>query len=76
MVDRDIDPIDTVHNVQGLSHISKSVDREEQRKKKKQRKDREALDYRNIDEKLEEELGDEEREVLADEDMDHINFRA
>lgn len=76
--DININAIDTLHHVQGLSHISKSVEREERRKdrKKKEKDDQSILQQRKIDEKLEEELEAEEKEVLADEDMNHINFRA
>jgi hypothetical protein len=75
--DINVNAIDTLHHVQGLSHISKSVDREEQRKGKKKRgKDEQDIQQFNKDEKLEEELKTEEEEVLADEDMDHIDFRA
>ncbi len=75
--DINVNAIDTIHHVQGLSHISKSVDREERRKgKKKKGKDEQRIQQFNKDEKLEEELEVEEKEVLADKDMNHIDFRA
>lgn len=74
--DINVNAIDTVHNVQGLSHISKSVEKEEERKQNKKSKDRHLQNSPNIDEMLEEELEIEEQEVLADKDMNHIDFRA
>ena len=76
--DINVNAIDTLHHVQVLSHISNSVEREERRKDgKKKTKDHQGnQQQRNIDEKLEEDLEIEEKEVLADEDMDHIDFRA
>jgi len=77
MADRDINinPIDTLHHIQGLSNLSDSVERRKEKNQK--RKDSEdVLQSDDIDEKLEEELEIEEKEVMADEDMDHIDFRA
>ena len=79
MVDRDINinPIDTLHHIQGLSNLSNSIERRKEKKDENRRKDRhEVRQSSNIDEKLEEELEVEEKEVLDDEDMDHIDFRA
>lgn len=79
MVDRDINitPIDTLHHVQGLSNLSNSIERRKEKKDENRRKDRHDVQQSaDIDEKLEDELEIEEKEVLADEDMDHIDFRA
>ena len=79
MVDRDINinPIDTLHHIQGLSNLSNSIERRKEKKDENKRKDRHDVKQSGgIDEKLEEELEIEEKEVLADEDMDHIDFRA
>jgi hypothetical protein len=79
MVDRDINitPIDTLHHVQGLSNLSNSIERRKEKKDENRRKDRHDVQQpAGIDEKLEDELEIEEKEVLADEDMDHIDFRA
>ena len=79
MVDRDINitPIDTLHHIQGLSNVSNSIERRKEKKDENKRKDRDdAKQSADIDEKLEEELEIEEKEVLADKDMNHIDFRA
>jgi hypothetical protein len=77
MVDRDINinPIDTLHHIQGLSNLSNSIERRKE-KKDGNKKDRDVQQSADIDEKLEEELEIEEKELLADKDMDHIDFRA
>lgn len=78
MVDRDINinSIDTLHHIQGLSNVSNSIERRKE-KKDENRKDRDvSRQSAGIDEKIQEELEIEEKEVLADEDMDHIDFRA
>ena len=47
------------------------------KKDENRRKDRHGVQQASdIDDKLEEELEIEEKEVLADEDMNHIDFRA
>ena len=78
MADRDINinPIDTLHHIQGLSNLNDSVERRKEKNGKKRKDSEDVLQSDNIDEKLEEELEIEEKEVLADEDMDHIDFRA
>ena len=75
MADRDIN-IDTLHHIQGLSNLSNSIKRRKEKKDEK-RKDRKVVGHlSDIDEKLEEELEIEEKEVLADKNMGHIDFRA
>ena len=78
MVDRDINftPIDTLHHVQGLSNLSNSVERRKEKKDEKRKDRHEVGQTDDIDEKLEEELENEEKEVMADENMKHIDFRA
>ena len=79
MADRDINinPIDTLHHVQGLSNLSNTIERRKEKKDNNRKKDHDDVEQTaDIDEKLEEELEIEEKEVLADEDMDHIDFRA
>jgi hypothetical protein len=78
MVDRDINitPIDTLHHVQGLSNLSNSVERRKEKKEEKRKDHHEVQETGGIDDKLEEELENEEKEVMADENMDHIDFRA
>lgn len=79
MADRDLNitPIDTLHHVQGPTKLGSSVERRKGKKDENRRKDRHGdQSASNIDEKLEEKLEIEEKEVLADEDMDHIDFRA
>ena len=78
MADRDlnINPIDTLHHIQGLSNLSNSVERRKEKKGKKRKDSEDVLQSDDIDERLEEELEIEEKEVMADEDMDHIDFRA
>lgn len=75
MVDRDVNfpPIDTLHHVQGLSNLSSSVERRKENKEEKNKDRHEVQETGGIDDKLEEEL---ENEVMADENMDHIDFRA
>ena len=74
MVDRDVSitPVDTLHHVQGLSNLSSSVERRKEHKDEKNNRRHE----RQKDEKIEEELAIVEKELMADEDMDHIDFRA
>ena len=79
MVDRDLNitPIDILHHVQGPTKLDSSVERRKDKKDENRRNDRHGVQpASNIDEKLEEELEIEEKEVLADKDMDHIDFRA
>lgn len=78
MVDRDIhiNPIDTLHHIQGLSNLSNSIERRKEKKDENRKERDDARESADIDEKLEEELEIEEKEVLADKDMNHIDFRA
>lgn len=78
MVDRDINftPVDPLHHVQGLSNLSNSVERRKEKKDEKRKDSYEVEQTDDIDKKLEEELENEEKEVMADKDMDHIDFRA
>ena len=79
MVDRDFNiiPIDSLHHINGPSTLGSSIERRKEKQDENRRKDRHDVHQTgDIDEKLEEELEIEEKEVLADEDMDHIDFRA
>lgn len=78
MVDRDINinPVDNLHHIQGLSNLSNSVERRKEKKDENRKHRQDVRQDEGIDDKLEEELEIEEKEVLADKDMDHIDFRA
>jgi hypothetical protein len=79
MADRDLNitPVDSLHHVQGPTKLGSSVERRQEKKDENRRNDRHGVQQAsNIDEKLEEELEIEEKEVLADKDMSHIDFRA
>jgi len=79
MADRDIKftPIDSLHHVQGLSNLSNSIERRKEKKDENKRNaGHEVRQTDDFDEKLDQEIEIEEKEVMTDKDMDHINFRA